>query len=113
MNSESHQRHGRSPETRNSIRLRFRLKGKTFELQRSGADPSVWFVVDTAKKSEEPLAVVLTYVDDFLMTGPPEILQGVLTEIQKVWTLGAQKVVKSKAGEQNVFLGREIRMSIS
>jgi hypothetical protein len=88
-------------------KMRFRLTGKTFELQRSGADPSVWFVVDIAKKSEEPLAVILTYVDDFLMTGPPEVLQGVLTEIQKVWTLGAQKVVKSKSGEQIVFLGRD------
>ena len=93
--------------------MRIRLKGKTFRLQRSGADPSVWFVVDKAKKSEEPLAVILTYVGDFLMKKPTDILQGVLTVIQKLCTLEAQKVVKSKSGEQIVFLGQEIRMSIS
>ncbi len=51
-------------------KMKLRLKGKTFKLQRSGADPSVWFVVDASKTSDEPLAVILAYVGDFLMTGP-------------------------------------------
>ena len=82
------------------------------QLRQLDSEPNLWRLEEVGKEEgSEPsiqYGLVMTYVDDIFITGPPEVTRAVAQKFQATWTTSEPEVV----GEEAIrFLGMEVSTS--
>ena len=82
------------------------------QLRQLDSEPNLWRLEEVGKEEgSEPsiqYGLVMTYVDDIFITGPPEVTRAVAQKFQATWTTSEPEVV----GEEAIrFLGMEVSIS--
>ena len=70
-------------------KMRFRVGKKVLKAIQSSIDVAVWILVEDIDEDfdhkRSTYGYMLTYVDDFLMVGPTNILNAIEEEISRIW----------------------------
>ena len=90
--------------TRDRVLSQLQIPGG-MRLRRSPADHSLWSVVLTKDGVETVVGLLGTYVDDFLMVGPPEVLDAVTSAIEQTWKLKRGGEIRPDVPGKMEFLG--------
>lgn len=86
-------------------RIRIPYRGTWLRLNQLVSEPSMWRI--TPEESEDQLVgMLLTYVDDFLLTGEMEVIDLVARELRNKWETSKPELVDHQAGVR--FLGTEL-----
>ncbi|CAE7332045.1 unnamed protein product [Symbiodinium sp. KB8] len=87
------------------------LQGLRWRFKQGVAEPNLWYLFEeeATEGNTQPKAVLLIYVDDLLICGPPELVRAIAEAIGNVWKISELDVVEPNHGTR--FLGCEIEVN--
>ena len=86
--------------------MQFELHGSKWKFRQGGAEPNIWYLFQEDASTKVPAGVLLIYVDDLLLLGPPDLVNAMASSIQSTWKTSTLELVEPCRGIR--FLGCEI-----